>query len=99
MVTLVNRLTVTGCPEDFEELLHGITEVMKAQPGFQSHQLYRSQRNPSVYVEVAQWADAASHQAAMRNPGFGANVAKLKALASAEPDLFTAVGEPSVVSS
>lgn len=97
MVTLVNRLTVTGCPEEFEKLLAGITEIMKAQPGFQSHQLYRSLRNPNVYVEVAQWSDAGAHKAAMQNPGFGANVAKLKALASAEPDLFAEVVEEPAV--
>ena len=91
MVTLINRLTVTGCPKEFEGLLHGITEHMKAQPGFLSHQLYRSQHNPAVYVEIAEWSDAESHRKAMQSNAFVDRVKQLRALASAEPDVFTTV--------
>jgi len=93
MVTFINRLTVTGSVEEFEELLDGITEYMTAQPGFQSRRLYRSSRNPQVFVEVAEWSDAAAHSAAMRNPAFGERVGKLRALATAEPDMFATVDE------
>ena len=37
MVTVINRLTVAGDPQQFERIISGITEYMKAQPGFLGH--------------------------------------------------------------
>jgi long-chain acyl-CoA synthetase len=93
MVTFINRLTVTGSVDEFEELLDGITEYMTTQPGFRSRRLYRSASNPQVFIEVAEWSDPDAHSAAMRNPAFGERVGKLRALATAEPDIFATVSE------
>ncbi len=93
MVTLINRLTVTGDQEKFLGLLAEITEHMKAQPGFLSHQLYRSQRNDGSFVEIAEWDNAQAHRAAMQLPGFFEKVKQLQSIASAEPDVFEVVDD------
>jgi heme-degrading monooxygenase HmoA len=89
--TVINRLNVTGSTAEFERTLGRITAFMNTCPGFLSHQLYRSLRNPSAYIEVAHWRDAADHRAAVQSPEFRACVAALSLLATAEPDIFAAV--------
>ncbi|HEY8533038.1 MAG TPA: antibiotic biosynthesis monooxygenase family protein [Micromonospora sp.] len=91
MATVINRLTVTGDTEEFERILGKITEYMSAQPGFLGHTLYRSQRNPKVYVEIAHWASAEQHRAAMQGEGFRSQVKLLGAHAIPEPDVFVEV--------
>jgi long-chain acyl-CoA synthetase len=92
MVTIINRLTVTGDEAEFLRILSEITAYMKSQPGFVGHHLYRSIRNPNVFIETGQWKDAADHQAAMKGPEFGKAIQQIIQHASAEPDLFEEVG-------
>jgi len=91
VATVINRLTVTGDAEEFERILGKITEYMSAQPGFLGHTLYRSRRNPKVYVEIAHWASAEQHRAAMQGDGFRSQVKLLGAHAVPEPDVFVEV--------
>lgn len=93
MVTFINKLTVNGDIARFEQVLDEISAYMSAQPGFIGRQLYRSRRQPEVFIETAQWADAESHGKAVQAPGFREQVMKLAGLAVPEHDLFDAVGD------
>lgn len=66
----IDRMTVTGDVEEFEQALAQISEYMAQQPGFRSHQLYQSADDPKVYMEIAHWQDAAAHRQATSTEGF-----------------------------
>ncbi|MET9297427.1 antibiotic biosynthesis monooxygenase family protein [Streptomyces sp. NPDC003077] len=93
MITVINRLTVHGDIPAFQRVLQGITAHMSSQPGFLGHRLYRSMRDPRVFIETAQWTDAASHRTAMRADAFREKVKDLGGLATPEPDVFETVEE------
>ncbi|SEG93572.1 Acyl-CoA synthetase (AMP-forming)/AMP-acid ligase II [Actinacidiphila yanglinensis] len=89
----VNRFTVTGDAEEFERLLGKITDYMAGQPGFRSYKLYRSVQDRNVYVETAEWDDAAAHQKAVSGDGFRGPVMEIMKLAKAEAGPYTLVTE------
>ncbi len=93
MVTLVNKLTVTGDLGEFTRILDALTEYMRAQPGYLSAELMHSVRNPEVYVEVARWEGAEAHRRAVTSEGFRERVAGLGAVATVDPDLYEVVRE------
>ncbi len=89
MVTLVNQLTVTGDVSDFERVSASMSSFMSAQPGYLNHRLLRSLRQPEVFVEIAEWQDAASHMAAVRSDAFQGLVKELGGLvAKPAPGLY-----------
>ncbi|WP_018681643.1 antibiotic biosynthesis monooxygenase family protein [Actinokineospora enzanensis] len=88
MFTFINSFKVTGPTADFEAALGRISAHMSSRPGFRWAKLYRSIRDADVYVEMAEWDDAASHRAATQEPGFQANIGSLMAVATAEPGPF-----------
>ncbi|GAO10341.1 antibiotic biosynthesis monooxygenase [Streptomyces lydicamycinicus] len=89
MFTFINRFTVDGDTAEFEKRLADITAHMTRQPGFHSHRLYRSGKDPKVYVELAEWEDAAAHQRAARTEEFLAAVRHVQQLATADPAPYT----------
>ncbi|GAA5608990.1 antibiotic biosynthesis monooxygenase [Streptomyces platensis] len=91
MFTFINRFTVEGGTEEFERRLADITAHMSQQPGFRSHRLYHSGKDPKVYVEVAEWEHAADHQRAARTEEFLVAVRQVQKLASADPAPYTLV--------
>ncbi|KOG87064.1 oxygenase, partial [Streptomyces varsoviensis] len=91
MFTFINRFTVSGDTAAFEAGIAEITEHMTQQPGFHSHRLYRSAKDAAVYVEVAEWDDAESHQRAVRTEGFQRAVRPVMSLATADPAPFATV--------
>ncbi|MQS11264.1 antibiotic biosynthesis monooxygenase [Streptomyces kaniharaensis] len=93
MFTFINRFTVTGDVAQFETLVGEISDFMSTQPGFRSHRLYRSAADASVYVETAEWDDAASHKAATGSPEFRSRVGKVMGLAQAEPAPFDLIAQ------
>ncbi|WP_248958977.1 AMP-binding protein [Sphaerisporangium perillae] len=93
VVTIINKLTVTGDPVEFEQLLGKITSYMKSRPGFVSHRLYRSLKNSNVFVETGEWEDMASHQQAMMGSGFQEILPELIKHATADIDLYQTVEE------
>ncbi|MGW2099570.1 antibiotic biosynthesis monooxygenase family protein [Streptomyces olivaceoviridis] len=95
MFHFINRFTVTGDPAEFERILGEINAYMSAQPGFRRHRLYRSAKDPNVYVETAEWESAELHQRALRGEGFRNGVRKVMTHATAEPAPFTVVRENS----
>jgi quinol monooxygenase YgiN len=98
VVTLINEFTVTGDIDAFERVLGEFNRYMSEQPGARGYRLLRSTRRPQVFVELADWDDAASHQAAVRSEGFPALVARLRPLvAKSVPDLYETVRSHDVV--
>jgi heme-degrading monooxygenase HmoA len=93
MATVINRLKLTGDREEFERILGAMTAYMKRQPGFLSHRLYRSLRNPDVYVELAEWRDASDHQQAMQSQEFRDRIPQIMKHAEAQPDVLETLEE------
>ncbi len=93
MVTLVNKFVVTGDPEAFEKIWRSSSEFMRTQPGFISFRLVRSLTDRNVYINIAQWETAESHQRVVRESGFQQHIADLAAVAEAEPHLCQPVIE------
>ncbi|QIS10034.1 antibiotic biosynthesis monooxygenase family protein [Nocardia arthritidis] len=93
MVTLVNTLTVTGDPAEFEAVTENLTAYMRQQPGYLRYQLLRSIRRANVYVEIAHWTDADSHRQAVQSAGFRSRVEPLGAIATVDPDMYELVRE------
>ncbi|MEU6605320.1 antibiotic biosynthesis monooxygenase family protein [Streptomyces shenzhenensis] len=89
-VTFVNRFTVHGAPEEFEEVFARTSAFMARQPGFVRHSLLREVDDPAGYVNLAVWTDRASFQRAVRQPGFAPHAAALRELSRSENGLFTA---------
>lgn len=95
MVILLNRFTVTGSPEKFEEVFKKTSEFMREQPGFMGHTLVKSLGNPNSYVNIAHWADAADHIRSVQHRDFMEHVTALAEVASSEPDLYSIVQDVS----
>jgi heme-degrading monooxygenase HmoA len=93
MFTFINRFTVTGDIGEFETIVGEISDYMSAQPGFRSHKLYRSAADATVYVETAEWDDAAAHKQATSGQEFRSRVGRVMQLAKAEPAPFELVGQ------
>jgi long-chain acyl-CoA synthetase len=91
MVTLVNKFTVAGEPSDFERIWQQSSDFMRRQPGFISFRLVRSLNNPNVYINIAEWADAQSHQKVVGSANFQEHIAQLAAVATPEPNLCEVV--------
>jgi long-chain acyl-CoA synthetase len=91
MVTLINKFTVAGESTDFERIWQESSEFMRQQPGFISFRLVRSLNNPQVYINIAEWADAESHQRVVGSPNFQQHIAELAAVATPEPNLCEVV--------
>jgi long-chain acyl-CoA synthetase len=87
MVTLVNKFVVSGDPERFEQIWKASSEFMRKQPGFISFRLVRSIGDSTVYINIAQWADAESHQQVMGSESFKRHIDDLATVARPEPHL------------
>ncbi|MEU1821019.1 antibiotic biosynthesis monooxygenase family protein [Streptomyces abikoensis] len=87
-VLFVNRFTVHASPEEFEEVFARTSEFMATRPGFLRHTLARHVGRPGHYVNVAEWEDAESFEAAVAHPGFRPHAAGLRALSTSEPALY-----------
>jgi len=93
MVILINRFTVSASPEEFLAAFEESAVFMRAQPGFIRHTLVKSLRDPSSYVNIAQWQEAQDHIRVVTSPQFGAHVEALAKVATSDPDLYAPVLE------
>ncbi|MEV1085820.1 antibiotic biosynthesis monooxygenase family protein [Streptomyces sp. NPDC050211] len=93
MVTFINRFTVTGPAEEFERLFEDTSAFFRDRPGFLRHRLLRHTRQAGAYVNIAEWTDAASFQAAVTHPDFAPHAAALRALSTSDPNLYAPVLE------
>jgi long-chain acyl-CoA synthetase len=87
MAILVNKFTVAGSPEEFERTWKESSEFMRHQPGFIRARLVRSVTDGQVYINIAEWADAESHQRVVGSSNFQAHIAALAGLAKPEPTM------------
>ncbi|HEX8007661.1 MAG TPA: antibiotic biosynthesis monooxygenase family protein [Trebonia sp.] len=93
MVILINRFTLNGSPEQFEEAFEESAVFMRAQPGFIKHTLVKSLRDPNSYVNIAHWRAADDHIRVVLSDEFKAHVEALGKVATADPDLYSPVLE------
>lgn len=79
MVVFVNKLTLTGPAERLEQIYEAVAEFMAAQPGLVRFQLLRSESDPAVYFNVAEWVDRESFDRARTQEKFvsGARVGEV----------------------
>ncbi|MBV9446040.1 MAG: antibiotic biosynthesis monooxygenase [Streptosporangiaceae bacterium] len=89
MVILINRFTLTASPEKFEEVFEKTAVFMRSQPGFIRHTLVKSLRDPSIYVNIAHWEDAADHIRSLQHPEFADHITALAEVATPDPDLYS----------
>jgi heme-degrading monooxygenase HmoA len=93
MVTFVNKMTVNGDIDEFLKIKQSLTEFMSAQPGYRNSWTLHHLSRDDVFIEMAEWDDAASHQAAVRSEEFQSRVKGLGSLASVEPGLYEELAE------
>ncbi|MFD5456887.1 antibiotic biosynthesis monooxygenase family protein [Streptomyces olivaceus] len=93
MVTFINKLTVNGDIEEFLRIKQSMTAFMSAQPGYRGSSTLRQVGQHNVFIEMAEWDDAASHQAALRSEEFRALIKGLSGLATADPGLYEEAAE------
>ncbi|MEV8320563.1 antibiotic biosynthesis monooxygenase family protein [Streptomyces sp. NPDC059900] len=87
MVVFVNKLTLTGAAEDLERIYAHVAEFMRTRPGLIRYQLVRSQSDPSVYFNVAEWEDQTSFEQALKEPEFRTRLKALGTVIKGEPHL------------
>ncbi|CAM5490756.1 hypothetical protein GCM10010329_68990 [Streptomyces spiroverticillatus] len=95
MITFINRFTVTGPAEEFEQAFDETSAFFAAQPGFVRHRLMRHLQDPGAYVNVAEWQDEESFRTALDRPEFTAHRAALRALSTSDPNLYVPLYERS----
>ena len=93
MFIFITRFQVTGAAADFERALGRISEHSHLDPGFHTHRLYRSRKDPAVYVEVAEWSDPEAHRRFIASPAFQEPIQEVRKLATAEPAPFELLAE------
>lgn len=93
MIVLINKFTVRADAAEFERVWQETSEFMQRQPGFLGYQFSRSLSDPNVYVNVARWESAEAHHRVVGSDGFKEHITKLSALATPQPELFSAVSE------
>lgn len=87
MVVFVNKLTLTGAAEDLERIYAHVAEFMRTRPGLIRYQLVRSQSDPSVYFNVAEWEDRSSFEQALKESEFRIRLKALGTVIEGEPHL------------
>lgn len=93
MIVFVNSFGLKAPAEDFERVFAETAEVLRAQPGFLSHQLVRSAQEPTHYLNIAMWESADALRAATELPEFADHARRLRELASTDPRFFEPVQE------
>jgi quinol monooxygenase YgiN len=91
MITLINKVTVTGDLAEFRRANEELADYMRVQPGARRFQLLQSTDAPEVFVEVAEWESREHHQRALQAPGFLDKAKALRAVADFERNLYTVV--------
>lgn len=95
MLTLINEFTVTGDVDEFQQVLADFHAYMSTMPGAGPYRLLRSTRRPEIFIELADWESAETHQNAVRSEGFRPLVMRLRPLVEKSvPDLYMTLHEP-----
>jgi monooxygenase len=88
-VVFVNRFTLSGPAEEFEQAFAQTAEFLEQQPGLIEFTLLKSAERPDSYVNVARWTDLKSLMKAVRHPYFGSHAAALRKLSTSEPHIYS----------
>ena len=91
MITLINKVTVTGDPAEFQRANLALAEFMRVQPGARRFQLLQAMDEPNVYVEVAEWESREHHAAAIQAPGFMERAKAMRAVADFDRAMYAVV--------
>lgn len=93
MFVFVNKLTLTGAAEDLERIYAHVAEFMKTRPGLIRYQLVRSQNDPGIYFNVAEWEDQQTFDEALAEPEFRRRLKALGTVIKGEPHMSDIVTE------
>jgi heme-degrading monooxygenase HmoA len=95
MVVFVNKLVLTGSAEDLESIYADVSTFFAAQPGLIRFQLLRSGKDPSVYINIAEWESAELFRQAVSQEKFQTSV-RVSEVSVGDPHLCEVVlrGEP-----
>ncbi|NJP46075.1 antibiotic biosynthesis monooxygenase family protein [Actinacidiphila epipremni] len=87
MFVFVNKLTLTGAAEDLERIYADVAEFMRTRPGLIRYQLVRSQNDPGVYFNVAEWETQETFDQALAEPEFRRRLKALGTVIKGEPHM------------
>jgi long-chain acyl-CoA synthetase len=93
MLVLVNKFVLTASPEEFEKVFTETAEFMLRQPGFLSYRLVRSDTDPAVYINIAEWTDRESLLSLKDRPEMIRHRAEIKTVAVPDPHFCSPVAE------
>jgi quinol monooxygenase YgiN len=99
MVIFVNKLTLTGDAGELEKRYEAVAEYMETRPGLIRYVLVRSDKDPGVYFNIAEWTDEESFKRSIKEPEFRARLDALSGLMKGEPHLTVPVFEGGPVQS
>ncbi|MGW6461278.1 antibiotic biosynthesis monooxygenase family protein [Streptomyces sp. NPDC055078] len=88
VVTFINRFTVHASPEEFERVFAETGQFLAGRDGFLRYALHRHAEDPTRYVNIAHWRDAAAFRTAVADPGFPPHAAAVRELSTSEPGLY-----------
>jgi quinol monooxygenase YgiN len=92
-VTLINRFEVPVSKSDeFFAAWQEVKEILVKKPGCLGGTFFRSQKSPTVWINVAIWASEEEYSAAVGDPQFRVFINKISALGvEGSPELFESV--------
>lgn len=93
MFVFVNKLTLTGAAEDLERIYAHVAEFMRTRPGLIRYQLVRSQNDPGIYFNVAEWETQESFDQALAEPEFRRRLKALGTVIKGEPHMSDIVDQ------
>jgi len=93
MIVFVNSFALKASAPDFERVFAESSDFLCVQPGFLSHRLVRSAKDPGHYLNIALWESEAALRAATGLPEFGDHARRLREVASTDPQFFQPVME------
>ncbi len=76
-----------GREGELRELLEGLIEPTRAEPGCIGYRLHSNDADPAEFVFIEEWEDGAALDAHFETPHIGAAVTRLPDLCDAELDL------------
>ncbi|MEW1545003.1 antibiotic biosynthesis monooxygenase family protein [Streptomyces tsukubensis] len=88
VVTFVNRFTVHASAEEFEKAFAETGRYLADRDGFLRYTLHRHAEDPTRWVNIAHWRDAAAFRAAVGSPSFAPHAAAVRRLGTSEPGLY-----------
>ncbi|KFF97870.1 antibiotic biosynthesis monooxygenase [Streptomyces europaeiscabiei] len=90
-VVFVNKLTLIGDAEEFENRYEAVGTFMETQPGLIRYSLVRSSKDESIYFNIAEWEDEETFRKALAEPEFRTRLDALTGLIKGEPHLSVPV--------